>query len=463
MGFILISLIILIGITSYFLGNLRAKNLRTSNQKNLKSLNHYYGYYVALWAVVPALLILLMITSFKSFFIEQYVLSDFIALGSYTETELSLLFTQIENTALGIKLFDENTILIDGAVNKLNYINKTSENLTYVTVLGFSGLLVLYSIFNINHKLNSRKIVEKFLIVLYFTCSLVAIMTTVGIIFSLLYETLRFFSQVPITDFLFGLNWSHQRVFVREAGDLDTRDLANAFGAVPLFAGTFLIALIAMCVSVPVGLLTAIYMSEYASPKVRDWAKPIIEILAGIPTVVYGFFAALTVAPLVRDIGQGAGLTVSSESALAAGFVMGIMIIPFISSLSDDVIKSVPQSLREGSYAMGATKRETIVKVLLPAALPGIVGSFLLAVSRAIGETMIVVMAAGLNAKLTANPLDAATTITTQIVVILIGDQEFDSPKTQSAFALGLTLFVVTLALNFIALQVVKKYTERYD
>ena len=463
MGFILISLIILIGITSYFLGNLRAKNLRTSNQKNLKSLSHYYGYYVALWAVVPALLILLMITSFKSFFIEQYVLSDFIALGSYTETELSLLFTQIENTAMGIKLFDENTILIDGAVNKLNYINKTSENLTYVTVLGFSGLLVLYSIFNINHKLNSRKIVEKFLIVLYFTCSLVAIMTTVGIIFSLLYETLRFFSQVPITDFLFGLNWSPQRVFVREAGDLDTRDLANAFGAVPLFAGTFLIALIAMCVSVPVGLLTAIYMSEYASPKVRDWAKPIIEILAGIPTVVYGFFAALTVAPLVRDIGQGAGLTVSSESALAAGFVMGIMIIPFISSLCDDVIKSVPQSLREGSYAMGATKRETIVKVLLPAALPGIVGSFLLAVSRAIGETMIVVMAAGLNAKLTANPLDAATTITTQIVVILIGDQEFDSPKTQSAFALGLTLFVVTLALNFIALQVVKKYTERYD
>mgnify|MGYP001491184926 FL=1 len=463
MGFILISLIFLIGFTSYFLGSLRAKNLRASNHKNLKSLSHYYGYYVALWAVVPALLILLMITSFKSLFIEQYVLSDFIALGSYTETELSLLFTQIENTALGIKLFDENTILIDDAVNKLNYINKTIENLTYVTVLGFSGLLVLYSLFNINYKLNSRKIVEKFLLVLYFTCSLVAIMTTVGIIFSLLYETLRFFSQVPITDFLFGLNWSPQRVFVREAGDLDTRDLANAFGAVPLFAGTFLIALIAMCVSVPVGLFTAIYMAEYASPKVRDWAKPIIEILAGIPTVVYGFFAALTVAPLVRDIGQGAGLTVSSESALAAGFVMGIMIIPFISSLSDDVIKSVPQSLREGSYAMGATKRETIVKVLLPAALPGIVGSFLLAVSRAIGETMIVVMAAGLNAKLTANPLDAATTITTQIVVILIGDQEFDSPKTQSAFALGLTLFVVTLALNFIALQVVKKYTERYD
>ena len=312
MGFILISLIVLIGFTSYFLGSLRAKKLRTSNQKNLTSLNHYYGYYVALWAVVPALLILLMITSFKSFFIEQYVLSDFIALGSYTETELSLLFTQIENTAMGIKLFDENTILIDDAVNKLNYINKTIENLTYVTVLGLSGLLVLYSLININYKLNSRKIVEKFLLVLYFTCSLVAIMTTVGIIFSLLYETLRFFSQVPITDFLFGLNWSPQRVFVRDAGDLDTRDLANAFGAVPLFAGTFLIALIAMCVSVPVGLLTAIYMSEYASPKVRDWAKPIIEILAGIPTVVYGFFAALTVALLVRDIGQGAGRTVSS-------------------------------------------------------------------------------------------------------------------------------------------------------
>ena len=258
-----------------------------------------------------------------------------------------------------------------------------------------------------------------------------------------------------------GTNWSPQRAFVRDAAD--AADIENAFGAVPLFSGTFLIAFIAMCVSIPVGLLTAIYMSEYAKSSVRNTAKPIIEILAGIPTVVYGFFAVITIAPFIRSLGGSIGLDVSSESALAAGLVMGIMIIPFVSSLSDDVISSVPQSLREGSYAMGATKSETIKKVIIPAALPGIIGSFLLAVSRAIGETMIVVMAAGLVANLTANPLEASTTITTQIVVILIGDQEFDSPKTMSAFALGLTLFVMTLILNFIALRVVKKYTEKYE
>ena len=218
-----------------------------------------------------------------------------------------------------------------------------------------------------------------------------------------------------------------------------------------------------MLVAVPIGLFSGIYMAEYASVKIRRISKPIIEILAGIPTVVYGFFAALTVGPFFRQAGESLGLTVSSESALAAGLIMGIMIIPYISSLSDDVINSVPQSLRDGSYAIGATKSETIKQVVIPAALPGIIGSVLLAVSRAIGETMIVVMAAGLAANLTINPLDSTTTITTQIVMILVGDQEFDSPKTQSAFALGLTLFIATLILNYIAQRAVKKYREKYD
>ena len=461
MGLFLILLIILIGTFGYFLGKLKANKLRTSSSKSLNSLNYYYGYYVALYAIVPSILLLLAISIFDKFYIEFYVLSDFNE--DLISSEKDLLFTQIVNTAQGIKLFESVDILIDRAAEKYLYIKDVIKNLTYTSVIAFSSILLFFAYRKVNSELDSRSIVETFLLALFFMCSLVAILTTVGIIFSLLFQTIKFFSQVPISDFLFGLQWSPQKVFVTDSGELDTRDLQNAFGAIPLFVGTFLIAFIAMCVAIPVGLMTAIYLAEYASSRVRDWTKPIIEILAGIPTVVYGFFAALTVAPIVRDLGQSAGFSVSSESALAAGFVMGIMIIPFVSSLSDDVINSVPQSLRDGSYALGATKSETIKKVLLPAALPGIVGSFLLAISRAIGETMIVVMAAGLAAKLTANPFDAATTITTQIVVILIGDQEFDSPKTQAAFALGLTLFLVTLFLNFIALQVVKKYTEKYD
>jgi phosphate transport system permease protein len=238
---------------------------------------------------------------------------------------------------------------------------------------------------------------------------------------------------------------------------------AGAFGSIPLFAGTMLISAIAMVIAVPAGLMAAIYLSEYAAPKVRMVVKPLLEILAGIPTVVYGFFAALTVAPYIRETGGIFGLDVSSESALAAGLVMGVMIIPFVSSLSDDVITAVPQSLRDGSLGLGATRSETVKKVVIPAALPGIVGGVLLAVSRAIGETMIVVMAAGLAANLTANPLESVTTVTVQIVTLLVGDQEFNSPKTLSAFALGLMLFTITLVLNFVALRVVKKYREQYE
>ena len=285
-----------------------------------------------------------------------------------------------------------------------------------------------------------------------------AIVVTCGIVLSLVFETLRFFKKVPVSDFLFGLNWDPQTA-IRS----DQVGAAGSFGAIPLINGTLLVSAIAMIVATPLGLASAIYLSEYASKHARDWIKPALEILAGIPTVVYGFFAALTVAPFIRMTGGQFGLEIASESALAAGAVMGMMIVPLISSLSDDVINAVPQSLRDASLGLGATHSETIRRVILPAALPGIAGSLLLATSRAIGETMIVLMAAGLAAQMTLNPLEAVTTITVQIVTLLTGDQEFDSAKTLSAFALGLLLFVLTLCLNVVALHIVKKFREQYD
>ena len=300
----------------------------------------------------------------------------------------------------------------------------------------------------------SERIVRGFL----WIASSLAILVTLGIVLSLIFETIRFFQRVPLTDFLFGLHWSPQTAL-----RADQVASSGSFGAVPIFAGTLLITAIAIAVAAPIGLMSAIFMTFYAKPRFRSVAKPMLEILAGVPTVVYGFFAALTIAPVIRDWGGRLGLDVASESALAAGLVMGIMIIPFISSLSDDAITAVPTSLREGSLGLGATRSETIRLVVLPAALPGIVGAFLLAISRAIGETMIVVMAAGLAANLTANPFAAVTTVTVQIVTLLTGDQEFDSAKTLAAFALGLVLFVITLGLNIFALRIVQRYQEQYD
>jgi len=331
----------------------------------------------------------------------------------------------------------------------------------------------LYVFLRIRPDLRARNRVEDWIGALLFACSAVAVLTTIGIVFSLLWDSLRFFQSVPVTEFLFGTKWSPQ-IAIRA----DQVGSSGAFGAVPLFAGTFLIMIIAMCVAAPVGLFSAIYLSEYASRTSRAVVKPILEILAGVPTVVYGFFAALTVGPALRvffnsigdlliggplnDVGLYLSL-VQNQMALVAGAVMGIMLIPFVSSLSDDIINSVPQSLRDGSYAMGATRSETVKKVLLPAALPGIAGALLLAMSRAIGETMIVTMAAGLAAKLTLNPLDTVTTVTVQIVTLLTGDQEFNSPKTLAAFGLGLTLFLVTLVLNIVAQRIVQAYREQYD
>lgn len=328
--------------------------------------------------------------------------------------------------------------------------------------LALAALVLILS--RIDRLFRARNLFERFILVVLILCALIAILTTIGIVFSVVTETWRFFfdpdikGKPTITQFLFGTEWNPQAAMRADQGDIQT-----AYGFVPLLVGTLLITFIAMCVAGPLGLLSAIYLSEYASPRVRAFFKPILETLAGIPTVVLGFFAALTVAPYIRGTGESFGLDVASESALAAGLVMGMMIIPFISSLSDDVINAVPQSLRDGSYALGSTKSETIRKVVLAAALPGIVSAFMLAISRGIGETMIVVMAAGLAGNLTFNPLDAVTTITVQIKTILVGDQEFESAKTLAAFALGFALFFVTLTLNYIALRIVKAYREQYD
>jgi phosphate transport system permease protein len=299
-----------------------------------------------------------------------------------------------------------------------------------------------------NYKLRRR--IEFAILCVLAAASAVAVLATIGIVLSVVYESLRFFKEVSPIAFLFGTEWAPTAT-------------PGSFGFLPLLGGTLLITLIAILVAAPLGLFSAIYLAEYASSGVRKVAKPVLELLAGIPTVVLGFFAALTVAPLLRRAGESLGLSVASESALAAGLVMGMMIVPLISSLSDDIINAVPQSLRDGSYAMGATKSETIKRVVLPAALPGVVSAFILATSRAIGETMIVVMAAGLAANLSFNPLDAVTTVTVQIATLLVGDQEFDSAKTLSAFALGLALFLITLGLNIIALRTVRKYKEQYD
>ncbi len=288
--------------------------------------------------------------------------------------------------------------------------------------------------------------------------SAIAVLVTVGIIFSLIIQSVRFFSEVSFFDFLFGIEWKPQSVTEIGGGKV-----SGVFGAVPLFVGTFLISFIALLVAGPFGIFSAIYLSEYAGDRKRALIKPALEILAGVPTVVYGFFAAIVIAPNIRGLGSALGFNVAAEAAISAGIVMGVMIIPLVSSIVDDVISAVPISLKEGAIGLGATRSETVRHVILPAALPGIAGGMLLAASRAVGETMIVVMAAGLAAQLSFNPLEAVTTVTVQIVLALTGDQEFDSAKTLVAFALGLTLFIVTLTFNLLGNWIVNRYKEAYD
>jgi len=454
----LLFLLVLLSAAAYHIGRQRSLQVAGGAVRNLHSLPSYYGYYAALWCGIPALLILFLWASLENSIITQLVISALPdGLNSVPSDRLSLLINDIRNVASSA-VAGEIDPAIEAAANHYLKLKDTSNRLLSVLAISVAITGAAYARQRISKEHRARNYVEKSVTIFLVVCSTLAILTTIGIVLSVLFESIRFFQKVPVTEFLFGLDWSPQMA-IRE----DQVGSSGAFGAVPLFMGTLLISLIAMLVAVPIGLLSAIYLSEYAGSRFRATAKPLLEILAGIPTVVYGFFAALVVAPFVRDLGARFGLDVSSESALAAGLVMGIMIIPFVSSLSDDFINAVPQSLRDGAYALGATQSETIRQVIIPAALPGIVGGVLLAVSRAIGETMIVVMAAGLTANLTVNPLAAVTTVTSQIVTLLVGDQEFDSPKTLAAFALGLVLFLVTLALNIIALHIVRKYREQYE
>ena len=427
--------------------------------QNLHSLPKHYGYMAALWAGLPALLVLILWMGFESRIIYSMVVAGLpAAVQAMPESELGLYYNQLVSFATGA---GDAALLAEAQVTGAAYYQQLVSSshlmkiLLVVLVAVTGGLLAVQ---RVSPNLRARNHVESIFTGILFTCSFIAVLTTLGIVLSVLFEAIRFFQTIPLADFLFGLKWSPQMAI-----RIDQVAASGSFGFVPLLVGTLLISMVAMIIAVPIGLMSAIYLSEYASRRFRAVTKPTLEILAGVPTVVYGFFAALTVAPFIRELGESLGLQVASESALAVGIVMGIMIIPFVMSLSDDILSAVPDSMREASLGMGATMNETIRKVLIPAALPGIVGGILLAVSRAIGETMIVVMAAGLSAKLTANPLEAVTTITVQIVTLLVGDQEFDSPKTLAAFALGLVLFFVTLLLNIIALYVVRKYREQYE
>ena len=457
-SFLLLTLILL-SVGGYYLGRNRAFAVAGGQIRHLHSLPSFYGSYTALWCGLPALIVFAVWAT-----LQPGVIIDLVVAGMPPELrnlppdQLNLVVNDLKNLVSGNIVSSTPDAAMLEAANRYRNLRLIGNASLWVVILTLAIAGTAYAWRAISPTLRARNRVEQVVNLLLIISSTVAIFTTLGIVLSVLFESILFFRKVPITEFLFGTQWSPQTAL-----RADQVGSSGAFGSVPLFAGTLLISGIAMLIAVPIGLMAALYLSEYASPKFRAFAKPALEILAGIPTVVYGFFAALTVAPLIREIGTAMGLHVASESALAAGLVMGIMIIPFVSSLSDDVINAVPQSMRDGSYALGATKSETITRVLLPAALPGIVGSILLAVSRAIGETMIVVMAAGLSANLTANPLEAVTTVTVQIVTLLTGDQEFDSPKTLAAFALGLMLFVVTLILNIIALQVVRKYREQYE
>ena len=454
-------LILALGIFAFYIGRGRSLALAKplGGIRNLHSLPSYYGAHTALWCALPSLILLCLWMIFDEPLINGLVMgsiSDQLADDSLATYNLQL--NKISNIAEGIlgRRGQDATLLI--AADYMIQLKTISQwSLTALMLcLTLIGLFLGWS--KINPAFRARPMVEKVMQNLLLACACLAIFTTLGIVLSVLFESIQFFRSVPVHEFIFGLEWSPQTA-IRE----DQVGSSGSFGAVPLFVGTLLVSAVAMAVAVPIGLMSAIYLAEYASKSVRAFAKPTLEVLAGIPTVVYGFFAALTVAPFLRDLGTSMGLSVSSESALAAGGVMGIMIIPFISSLADDVITAVPQSMRDGSLAMGATQSETVRRVIIPAALPGIVGGIMLAVSRAIGETMIVVMAAGMAAKLTANPLESVTTVTVQIVTLLTGDQEFDSPKTLAAFALGLMLFTVTLLLNIFALHIVKKYREQYE
>lgn len=435
----------------------RGRAVRARRGERFGSLPSQGGWFVAMWTLLPPLLFLAAWSLAAPALVTDQVIAT-PAAGALPPPGFERASILSEARALGTgRSFGAFHPLARTLAPAYADAQSRADRLAtgLALLLALAGFLYAYT--RLRPGFAARTRVERIVMLLLLAASLVAVLATAGIVASLVWEAGRFFGLVSPLRFLFGTHWSPQVI--------DPRDPAANLGAVPLFWGTFFIgAVIAMLVAIPLGLMSAIYLTQYATARARRWLKPTLEILAGVPTVVYGYFAALTVAPAVRDLAVSLGVTyASSESALAAGLVMGVMIIPFVSSMADDSLAAVPTAMRDGSLAMGATPSETIRRVLVPAALPGVVGGVLLAVSRAIGETMIVVMAASGVATLTLNPLAPTTTVTRQIVDLLTGEAEFDSPKTLAAFALGLTLFAITLLLNIVALRVVKRYREAYE
>ncbi|HBZ44153.1 MAG TPA: phosphate ABC transporter permease subunit PstC [Maritimibacter sp.] len=451
-------LLILAAVVGYAINRVAARGIRDGGSR-LHSMTSYHGMYSALLVLVPVLTFILVWLALQGAVIDRLIMSGLPdgVLDGLDGGGIQLVLAEIKSIAGG-QVFGTPEDWKIAASERLLTTRERADWLLIALVAVMSLALMIFARTRVKADFRARQGVEGIVTGLMIFCSVVAIFTTIGIIVSLSYETLRFLERVPLSEFLFGTNWEPQ-IPLRE----DQIAAEGAFGWLPVILGTIVITVIALVVAVPIGLFSAIYVNEFAPKKLRTIIKPLLEILAGVPTVVYGFFAILVVAPAIRSFGQSLGLDVAPNTALAAGGVMGIMLVPFISSFADDALSAVPQSLRDGALGLGATRGEMMTTVLFPAALPGIVGGVLLAVSRAIGETMIVVMAAGLIARMTINPLDSVTTVTVQIVTLLIGDTSFDNPKTLAAFALGTMLFIVTLGINIFALSFVRKYREAYD
>ena len=459
MNLLLIGVLLALVAIAYQIGLSKSRNLagKGNNSVALHSRPVYYGALVALWCGIPAFLILIIWNLVEPSVLQHIIFNNIPASVSATldEAGRDVLIDRVQAIASGFGVTDQAAAYEVAAAQQLAKFQTigTFAKLAVVISVALAGLV--WAKRKVSEQYRARNQVEKTINVALILCSGVAILTTIGIVLSMLTEALHFFKFVSPTDFFFVTEWN--------PGFSTTGNAEGSYGILPLLWGTLMVSGIALLVAVPIGLMIAIYLAEYASPKLRAWAKPIIEVLAGIPTIVYGVFALMVIGPFFKMVGESVGININATSALTAGFVMGIMIIPFVSSLSDDIITQVPRSLRDGSLGLGATKSETIRQVVLPAALPGITGAFLLAVSRAVGETMIVVLAAGNSPLLHANPLEAVSTVTVTIVKQLTGDTDFASPQALVAFALGLTLFVITLGLNIIALYIVRKYREQYE
>ncbi|WP_105382013.1 phosphate ABC transporter permease subunit PstC [Neorhizobium alkalisoli] len=490
---LILLIVAMVGLAGYVIGARRSLAVGGGLSSKLHSRPGYYGSFVAVWAIVPAVFVLFIWLVASPTYISSSIRGAFPdEVKAQSEAEQGLAFGMITSIARGMNVLsleeidrvgsnpvdlrsalgakgvplagDPQPYMVEAAGN-LNTMTYASRLAMTAAVLAISGLGAAFAYRQIAPRFRARNRVEKVILVSLVVASSIAILTTVGIVLSMLTEATRFFTHVPAWEFFFGTVWDPRFAAAGSGGS------EGQFGLIPLLLGTLYIGFVAMLFAVPIGLFSAIYMAEYASPKVRSVAKPLLEVLAGIPTIVYGFFALTTVGPFLRDLSsQLNGLVtgdysnfIQAQSVLTAGFVMGIMLIPYVSSLSDDIITAVPRALRDGSLGLGATRSETIKRVILPAALPGIVGALLMTASRAVGETMIVVLAAGVAARIQLNPFEPMTTVTVKIVNQLTGDLEFTSPQTLVAFALGITLFAITLCLNIYALYIVRKYREQYE